>query len=189
MWSADRLARALVIGLLLLTAGCGFRPLYGEDAGGTAVQGLSETRVERIPDREGQLLRTRLELLFGSGSAPARYALNVALSTNIRDVAIRRDETATRRSIIARADYSLIRIEDGSVLNQGTARSTNSYNIAESDFATRVARDDAIERSIEQLALSVQTQLAIFFREGGPEAAGAPEAGARQALPEESRPR
>lgn len=184
MSSADRLLRALVVGLLLLTAGCGFRPLYGEDAGGTAVQGLNETRVERIPDREGQLLRTRLELLFGSGKAPARYALNVDLSTNVRDVAIRRDETATRRNIIARADYALVRIEDGSVLEQGTARSTNSYNIAESDFATEVAREDAIERSIEQLALSIQTQLAIFFREDSPT-----EAGARESGPGESRPR
>src|SRR5690606_21492927 len=184
MWSADRLIRALVVGLLLLTAGCGFRPLYGEESGVSAVQGLNETRVERIPDREGQLLRTRLELLFGSGKAPARYALNVDLSTNVRDVAIRRDETATRRNIIARADYALVRIEDGSVLEQGTARSTNSYNIAESDFATEVAREDAIERSIEQLALSIQTQLAIFFRENDPSPGGA-----QGAAPGESRPR
>jgi len=164
MSSADRLLRALVVGLLLLTAGCGFRPLYGEDAGGTAVQGLNETRVERIPDREGQLLRTRLELLFGSGKAPARYALNVDLSTNVRDVAIRRDETATRRNIIARADYALVRIEDGSVLDQGTARSTNSYNIAESDFATEVAREDAIEAawSVVEPVLGASTPVEIY---------------------------
>ena len=154
---------------MLLTAACGFRPLYGNDAGASATQGLEATRVERIPNRAGQLLRTQLEILFDSGGAgvSTRYALQVAMSTNIRDLAIRRDETATRRNIVARADYTLVRIEDGAILTRGAARAGNSYNIAESDFATSVAQQDALERSIEQLALSIQTQLAIFYRENG----------------------
>lgn len=169
MWSADRLLRAGAVGILLLTAACGFRPLYGNDAGATASQGLEATRVERIPNREGQILRTQLEILFDSGgvSVPTRYSLVVALSTNVRDIAIRGDETATRRNILARAGYTLVRIEDGAVLTRGGARASNSYNIAESDFATQVAQQDALARSLEQLALSIQTQLAIFYRENG----------------------
>lgn len=167
MSSADRLLRAAAVALLLLTGACGFRPLYGDGAGATATRGLDATRVERIPNREGQMLRTQLELLFNSArtDAPTRYALNVSLTTNIRDVAIRKDETATRRNILAHADYTLTKIEDGSVMKRGNARATSSYNVAESDFATRVAQEDAIARLLDQLAVSIQTQLAIYFRE------------------------
>lgn len=167
MWSADRALRALVVALLLLAGGCGFRPLYGDQAGAEASEALSATRVERIPNRAGQRLRTQLEILFGSGSglASTRYSLQVDLSTNIRDIAIREDETATRRNILARAEYALVRIEDGAVLTRGAARATNSYDIAESDFATIAARRDAVARAIEQLGVSIQTQLAIFLRQ------------------------
>src|SRR5690606_9967568 len=89
----------------LLSAACGFKPLYGTD--GAPAAELAAIAVDPIPDRLGQQLRTHLEILLdprGAG-APERYRLNIRLDVESDDVAIRRDETATRRVQAMPATY------------------------------------------------------------------------------------
>ncbi|MFN9090319.1 MAG: hypothetical protein ACK5V0_02120, partial [Alphaproteobacteria bacterium] len=70
----------------LLAAGCGFRPMYGQGGQHEDVQvaaSLAAVRVGLITERQGQLLRRRLE----QGLAPkgregvrAQYDLRIGLS-------------------------------------------------------------------------------------------------------------
>src|SRR3954452_14938620 len=74
--------------VLLLLAGCGFRPLYGSgaivrDRGEPGTVSLSDVQIEPIPNRRGQELRNRLiDRFYGDGRpASPTYALAV---TNLR---------------------------------------------------------------------------------------------------------
>src|SRR3546814_3176865 len=133
-WREERRA-AVRLGLLapllvavLTLAGCGFRPLYATAEGGAADE-LATIEVGRIPDRVGQQLRTRLELLLdprGSGGV-RRYGLQIQLRVDSSDVAIRRDETASRRDLAMSAGYVLTDLPAGQVLTPGLSRAVNRY--------------------------------------------------------------
>src|SRR3546814_19443770 len=97
----------------------------------------------RIPDRVGQQLRTRLELLLdprGTGGA-RRYGLQIQLRVDSSDVAIRRDETASRRNLAMNAGYVLTDLAEGKVPTRGKSTTVNSYNVVASD----VDRQSAVE--------------------------------------------
>ena len=153
--------------LALAVSACGFRPLYGTANGGAAPE-LAAIEVGIIPDRAGQQLRTHLELLLdprGTGG-PSRYGLQVQLRIASDDVAIRRDETATRRDLNVSAGYVLTDLADGRVLTRGRAIAVNSYNVVASDVATRAGEQDALDASLRRLAEDLRTRLAIWFDRG-----------------------
>ena len=58
---------ALLLGLTLLLAGCGLRPLYGSGSNSTVVTALRSVEVSTIDERSGWLLRNALvdRLHFG----------------------------------------------------------------------------------------------------------------------------
>jgi len=147
----------------LLSAACGFKPLYGTD--GAPAAELAAIVVDPIPDRLGQQLRTHLEILLdprGAG-APERYRLNIRLDVESDDVAIRRDETATRRDLSMAATYVLTDLSDGSVATRGRATTVNSYNVVASDVATRAGERDSLEAGVRRLAEDIKLRLAIFM--------------------------
>ena len=151
------------LALPLLTA-CGFQPLYGERQGAPAAA-LTSIEIATIPDRQGQLLRNQLELLFNPSGAPAQnaYRLSVSVATSGAEALIRQDETATRLDQTVTADYTLTSLQDKRVLTRGRARSVNSFDVVESDYATLNAERDALEANLNRIAHSIQTQLAVFF--------------------------
>ena len=154
------------IGLLALAlAGCGFRPLYGTGPESGAADALKSVQVAIIPDRPGQMLRNQLQLMFNPAGAPAQeaYQLSVALSTAGTEALIRRDETPSRLDLTVTADFALTSLADRRVVHRGRARSINSFDVAESDFATVNAERDALEASLRQIAHTIQTQLAVYF--------------------------
>ena len=158
--------RGGALALALALPACGFKPLYGSDPGGGGTSPeLAAVEVGNIPDRSGQVLRTHLELMLdprGTGEA-SRYGLQVKLRSESSDVAIRRDETATRRDVSMMAAYVLTDLADGRVLTKGQARAVNSYNIVASDVATRAGEQDARDSALRRLAEEIRTRLAIYF--------------------------
>ena len=157
--------RFLPVAGCLLLAACGFQPLYGTRPDGAPVEALRAVEVAIIPDRQGQILRNQLQLLFNPTGAPApdAYRLAVALTTSGADALIRKDETASRLDLVVTAEFTLTSLPDGRVLHRGRARSVNSFDVVESDFATINAERDALEASLRQIAHTIQTQLAIYF--------------------------
>lgn len=162
MWWS-RLVVALLAAALL--HGCGFRPLYGKDSA-DVTRSLAQVRVELIPDRNGQRLRNLLLDRINPAGEPARpaYALSVRISLSRTDLGIERDETATRAVMVLNAEYSLRDTANGKTLIEGTAQSTNSFNIVASDFATLSGETDAVERASREISDDIKTRLALYFR-------------------------
>lgn len=169
MWSSSRRAFALLLCLAPLGA-CGFEPLYAERPGAVTAA-LKEIRVDPIPDRIGQKLRTELQRRFNPLNEPAAadYRLTVAISEDVLGTASREDNTVTRVNLTLFGRYILRRIDGDTEVARGTVRSTNSYNVLASDFATLVAEDDARDRAVREIATAIQTRLALRLREMAPE--------------------
>jgi LPS-assembly lipoprotein len=108
--------KALILPLLLILAGCGFRPMYGNQL---APQ-LSAIFVAPIADRNGYELRNQLiDLLHSDGTkAGKHYILNVSLNEAAQGIALQNDATITRYNQTMTVHYVLTDAA-GKVLTQG----------------------------------------------------------------------
>lgn len=157
------------IGLLccgLLLAGCGYRPLYasGQNASSLAAD-LAAVGIAPIPDRLGYLVRTRLLNQvnpFGQRQSLV-YRLEVALTEERIELAVQNDRTATRFDIRVLAIVRLIHIQSDSVVFEAASRSSASYNVVTSDFATLVTARDAEDRVADQLSEDIALKVSLFL--------------------------
>jgi len=151
--------------LIVALAGCGFQPLYGRKAEGGAAEDLAAVKIALIEDRAGQQLRNFLLDRLNPGGEPAeeRYTLSVVLDEARQELAIRKDETATRANLVVSARYQLSDTPTGSVLFKATSTVTTSFNIVQSDFATVSAETDARRRAAREISDEIRSRLALFF--------------------------
>jgi LPS-assembly lipoprotein len=160
-----RRALAVLALLPLLAAGCGFQPLYGQNAAGSSVDDqLAAVRIQPLKERNGQILHNLLRDRLNPYGQPAepRYSLSISVSQVSEETGIRRDETASRAVLTLYASYSLVDAQ-GQVLTQGLARSSSAYNILDTSYASSVSRQDAQERALTELAEDLKLRLASFF--------------------------
>jgi LPS-assembly lipoprotein len=165
MWCRRRGALAALAAALVLP-GCGFRPLYGERANAPRIsRQLADIGIDVIPNRPGQILRNELLDRISPQGTPAQpaFLLGVQLSEFRQDLAVRRDETATRTNVILSAQFALRRAFDNQVVHGGIAVVRNSFDLLENKFATLAAEEDARARALRQLAEEIRTRLAIYF--------------------------
>jgi LPS-assembly lipoprotein len=161
---------ALLISNLGLAA-CGFRPLYGGRAGGTAATDLASVQISANNDRLGQILRNDLiERLspLGEPRSP-RYSLRATLSESSAALAIQQDTTITRYDQRIDVSFVLVDLATGQIVFQGGSRAIGGYDAVRSDFATLTAEQDAARRTVREVAEDIRAQLAAFFagRQGG----------------------
>ncbi len=144
---------------------CGFQPLYGQRAGSASTQELALVSITTIANREGQKLHNFLRDRLNPLGLPREpfYRLKVNLKTVTVALAIRKDETATRANLVLSAKFILSDIRTGKVLFKGLSRSSNSYNILESEFATIASLNDATTRATRDLSDEISARLAIYF--------------------------
>jgi LPS-assembly lipoprotein len=159
-------------GLSLITA-CGFRPLYkaAPDTPGTT-QAMAQIKIYNVIARKRRYDRLGLQmhnLLLdrlnpeGRPSAPA-YALRTSLTVSKTETGLRITEEATRARLTVVANYKLTDTASRKLLFQGRERSVNSYNIADSEFATLSAEAHAAARAVREISDSIKLRLGIYFK-------------------------
>lgn len=151
--------------LLLFLCGCGFRPLYGDADYRASDVDYSTVEVGPIPGREGQILKAAIEdRLNPKGEMPAReYKLNPTLGVEVTPLSIKEDGTASRYRVKITSTYTLVRLTDGKVVDQGKLSRYNSYNVSDADYSTFVAQQDSIKRSLESLGEKYFIRISAFF--------------------------
>lgn len=170
--------RTLILALVamssLLLSACGLSPVYGKYANTnmdpSVKSSIDSVYVDTIPNREGQKLRNllidRLVLSGKNAKAGANYKLQIsAISENIYDIGIAKDDTATRSQIRLSVSMSLVdtRIDGGKPLLNRSLWAVTSFNQLASQYTTLVTEDDARTQAIQQLSDQIVTQLELYF--------------------------
>jgi LPS-assembly lipoprotein len=156
-----------IIGCFVLVS-CGFQPLHTvQDPkvnNQTALVG-NNIEISNIPNRSGQYLRNVLiDNMYLSGYPQnARYRLDVSkLSENITRLGVRRDASSTRAQMKISADIKLYDKHLGQTVLNRSFRTTNSFNILDSQYSTRVSEQYARDRALEDIAKQITTEMALF---------------------------
>jgi len=161
--------RQYLIGAALLClgalAGCGFEPLMGQVNHPQVQAGMERVRVATIPDRSGQILRNYLlDLLTPRGIQGSElYVLSAQLTEPRREVAIRRDDTASRLSYAASVQFLLYDRATQRYVFSGSSASETTYEVSTSEFATLSSQASARERALQEVSQDIRQQLATFF--------------------------
>lgn len=87
------------------------------------------------------------------------------LESESESFGFRSDESVSRASFRIEAEFRLFDLASGKIVHEDSARSTATYDVVQSDFATVSAARDAERRTSEQLADIVTARLSVFFRE------------------------
>jgi LPS-assembly lipoprotein len=173
MWAR----RSAALLLVATVAACGFRPLYRKneaDPGVTAE--LAQIRILNVHavlpkyDRAGQEMHNLLRERLNPDGAPARplYLLESQLTVTVARTGIQITEEATRARMTANSIFSLRDAATNKVLYHGSEQSANSYNVADSQYATLSAENDAVRRAVREISDAIRLRLAIYFeRENG----------------------
>ena len=162
----------IALGLPLLAAGCGFRPMHGRSGSREDTEvaaALAAVKVGLITERQGQLLRRRLEQGLapnGRGAVAAKYDLRVGLGYGVEIQGFRRDGFPSRVRFSATASWFLYDVSAAPrEIARGTERATDAYDIPENQFFAADAARETMERQlIDQLAQQILEKLAIHFR-------------------------
>ena len=158
--------RHALTGLSAITAvsllgGCGFRPLYGGSSDSSFIREnpLKGVSIALIEDREGQILRNFLIDRFQPDGSN-RYSLTTELTISEQDLGVAFDSTTTRSRVVVSAKFILSYQEDSYSF---VSRSAGSYSTVLSDYGTLVARQDATERSLREIADEAKVRLVGFL--------------------------
>ena len=163
---SDRVRALAALGALVGLSGC-FQPMYGDAGHPDLVEKLREVSVAPIPNRIGHYLYDDLLAnLNGSGEAPpTKYKLVVSLSsgTNVPTVESQIN-TASSATLIANADFKLVKDEGEKVIFQGRASAAAPYDRSLQSFADMRAGRDAEIRAARSLAQEIQLRVAAALR-------------------------
>ena len=153
--------------LLVLTAGCGFSPIYGSHQGkGPVSEALGTVAIESIADSNGQYLRNKLmdRFYFHGKPAQPQARLFVTLRSTETDLGIQKDATASRRQLNLWADY-VLRDTDGHEVLKRTAHSVASYNKIDAQYGQVATQRNAYERTLSEVSEQIVSAVSLYYAE------------------------
>lgn len=161
---------SLVIVIVWVLAGCGFKPVYQKGNGESLAPELASITVSPVSSdigqgRPAQLLKAELEDLLrpaGNGHAE-KYELLLALRQAKEPMFIEQDRRITRYNLIVTADYTLKEKGTGKELTKGVSRMVGSFDAEDSDFSTFAAEQDTLRRAVVEIARNIQHRLSAYF--------------------------
>jgi len=160
------LSKPLILVLVVtILAGCGFRPLYGKHSNAPVLEELSLVYVDTIADRRGQMLRNRLLTLMnpkGSAAHP-RYRLVTTLNESIREQLKREDETTTNADLRLTASFILSDLRTGLVLLKGKSLATSGYDLVDSEAYKLASERDARRKAVRLLANEIKSRISAYL--------------------------
>lgn len=170
-----RFAPLLLVGMAIIAifalSACGFHPVYGTYSGGKTAEGnsanamMGQVAIANIPDRSGQMLRNGLiDRLHANGEPDtALYTLRInPLEETNKELDITKSSEATRAQLRIKTHMVLIDRQGNKFVSRDLS-SMSSYNVLESEFATRVTENSARENAINDIARQVERNLALYF--------------------------
>jgi LPS-assembly lipoprotein len=153
-----------------ILTGCGWEPLYADQQTTAGSAELRAIKVNPITERIGQNLETGLRESLNPGHVPTKslYLLKVTLTQSLQDLGIQSQGLGTRGEVHIQANYSLVEISTGKILQNAGIHSNDSFDIQANGYSTVVAEDDAKTRCVEDLRREIVARLTMFMQNGKP---------------------
>jgi|GEM_PF-227703 len=151
-------ASCLILGISSATlSSCGFQPVYGNT---DALSG--PIAINQIDGRIGHRLRQELARTLRSGLPGVSEGafLTVTASESIQRLNLQANDSVSRTTIVAAANYTL-RDADGQTLLFGNVKTQTDYDVAVSEYGDIALQTDARERVALLLARRLQEQLTL----------------------------
>jgi len=159
-----RLAAATVC---LITAACGFQPLYGDRGGSASLAAqLASIRVAQITEHYGQVMTNDLHdgLNPQALRVPTAYNLEVALRETTYQFATRADGTPSRSNLTLNASWILRRAGDNQMVAHGATKASAGYDVLNNDYANVVSGNNGELRAVHELSEQIQLGLADYLQ-------------------------
>lgn len=169
-------AAGIIAGLVccLLVSACGFKPMYGQNsATGTGLaQVMANIEIDQVRNASGrqerlsQLIENNLNdriSPLASDGAKTQYILKTNYDVEERGYGIREDESVTLQNLRLSVGYALIDINNDKSIMDGTARAIVTYDLVQSDFSNRIARETSLERLSEEVANQIITRIGTYL--------------------------
>lgn len=165
------MVRAALLLFCLALAACGFRPLYATLDGDEGIGGaLAQVDVSEIrgPDDARDTLRDTLELRFPPAAEEQQFDLKIQLREVRRAVSVNIDSTARRfnYTLIATITYT---DRETNARRRQNLQSVASFAVTSSQYASLVAREDAVRRAVIDLARKIEVDAALYAAGKAPE--------------------
>lgn len=165
----DGTRRDLVRGVsavsLLLLGGCGFQPVYARNGSGssTAVEELAQIKIKSFANREGQILHNLLLDRFNPYGRPtdSKYVLTGEVGVASSRGGTQLDATTVRGQITVSSSVVLVIDEEES--EEFKSQAVASFSVSVSDYATDVAEDGAVERTLRVIADDLRLQIVSYL--------------------------
>lgn len=164
------LKNSLCFALLCGLSACGFTPMYGASDSShesAAATSLAQVEIATIPDRSGQVLRNDLLDRFYTQGYPSTplYKLIVDTPTELRvDLDITKSSEATRSQLRLTSKMTL-QDNKGTVLATRDLFAIASFNVLQSEFATRVTEENARQNAIHDLARQIELNVVLVLKQ------------------------
>lgn len=155
-------------GALTLLAGCGFRPLYGNNSVShqpeIAAQ-FASIQISVLPDRLGQRMRNLLidSLHAGGAAKEERFSLTMTVKEAVINLGLQENATSTRGQVRIAVEYFLIDRETGKTVLTETLRASTGYNILVNQFSSFLSQDDAEDQGLQEISDQMTEHLALYF--------------------------
>jgi LPS-assembly lipoprotein len=155
------MAPALLAAGLGLSA-CTITPLYSTAPMGSPLQQeLAAISILPVTDRTSQIVRNELSFLFTGGgeAAEPKYELSVRGTTGGGGLNITAPGNVASSIVTVTVRYTLINLDTGEVIKNGTASAETRYQVSNQAFANLRAREDAEEKAAIAAAETVRVQI------------------------------
>lgn len=174
---ALRLKAAKIIAGLVITliiSACGFKPMYGQNSatGAGLAQVMANIDIDPVRSASGrqerlsQLIENNLSDRISpltSDRSTTQYILKANYDVEERGYGIREDESVTLQNLRLSVGFALIDINSDESIMDGTARAIVTYDLVQSDFSNKVARETSLERLSEEVANQIITRIGTYL--------------------------
>ncbi len=140
---------------------------HSDKGSSTSEANLGLIEISPIKDREGVFLRNALIDRFYTSGYPSnpRYRLEIGeLSEVNTDLDITSSSEATRAQLTQTTTMKLFDLQNPAMpVLARSLSSITSYNILESEFATRVSKQKAREGGLDDMARQIELNATLYF--------------------------
>ena len=123
--------------------------------------------ISNIPNREGQFLRNELIDRFYRDGRPGHtiYTLSITPITERRaNLDVTTESDSTRAQLRLNSSFTLTSKQNGEAVLQRNLHAISSYNVLNSEFATRVSEENARQNALYDLARQIEQQINLYLK-------------------------